>query len=216
MKSILGFVVALIFAVVPVIALAAENDMDLRIKLGTAASIDELSDDSSKITIGGDVSSNAQLELLYSHYFSPTTSAIIGAGFFSRTHSGSEDLGTGSGETSLDYNAQGVSVSFGVGLKPTDNVRWEGRVELGVGEGDPSLSTPGVIWHDTKSGSYTSASIILGGYYSFTKPGVELGLELGSQSFQGDWKIWNSGGYWSDFTFKGNSVAANLILGYRF
>ncbi len=217
-KTIRNLAVAAAFVLLPALAFGqTENDLDLRLKYGMAAQADEVSIAGiGSGSIGGEPSSNAQIELLYSYYFTPEVSGILGAGYFSRKHSGSENIGVGNGNTTFDYDAQGYSITAGVGFKTSENLRWEGRFELGTGDGKTKLSTSGVNWNKTDSGSYQSQTFIAGGYYSFAKPGIELGLEIGSQSFTGDWKIWNNNGYWADSTVKGNSVIANVVLGYRF
>jgi len=217
MRVIRNLAIAVVLGLVPLTAMgASDDDLVIRMKIGSAAQIDHGAIGTDSGPIAGEQSSNAQFEFLFSHYVNPVMSAIIGAGYFSRQHSGSENIGVGFGSTTFDYDAKGYTIVGGMGFKASENARWEARIELGMGEGKPSLSTPGFSWNNTDSGTYTSTSVIVGGYYAFSKPGLELGLELGSQTFDGDWKIWSNNGYWMDSNVKGSSSIINFIFGYRF
>jgi len=93
---------------------------------------------------------------------------------------------------------------------------FEGRFELALGSGNPTLNTPSFTWNTTRKGLYTATSLILGGYYTISKPRLQPGLELGAQSFVGKFQIWNTAGFWADGKVKGSGGTANLVIGYRF
>ena len=102
-------------------------------------------------------------------------------------------------------------------IKSTENFHFEGKLELGLGVGEPDITTPGLIWNDVNVGPYGSASILFGGYYTFAKPGFQLGLELGLQSYAGDFEIYNSStGRYVEGKTEGSGGVVNLALGYRF
>jgi hypothetical protein len=209
-KKLLLFVV--IAVALPGIAFA-EMDTDLRFKFGSSAQADELTIDGITGTGSGDSSSNIQVELIFSPKTQESVGFIFGAGLFARTHSGSDNDPIT--PVTLDYKAAGLSLTGGIGIKATDNLHFEGKLELGLGAGEPTFSAPGMVFNSTDSGSY-SGTFIVGGYYTMSSPGFQIGLELGAQSFEGDFKIWNNGGFWSDGTVEGSSGTINLVLGYRF
>ena len=194
---------------------AAGTDVDLRLKFGSAAGAD-------KFEVAGipevgssqQDSGNFQVEVAVL----PRTDSGIGfvgtLGIFGREHKGQVNIPFM--PTDVKYDASGLSGSVGVSIPAAERVHFEGRVELALGQGKPTLSTPGVVWNATKEGDYTAASLIVGGYYTFSKPSFQLGLELGAQSFEGKFKIWNNVGAWSDGKVKGSGGTANLVLGYRF
>ncbi len=193
----------------------AEGDVDLRVKLGSAAGADKIE----LTNLGGadtskKSSSNFQIEVAFSPR-SDTAAHFVGTiGLFGRHHAGHVDDPVL--PTDVEYDASGLSGSVGVGIKTNENVHFEGRLELALGAGKPTLTTPGVEWNTTKEGSYVATSLILGGYYTFSKPGFQIGLELGAQSFTGNFQIWNNAGYWSDGKVTGSGGTVNLVIGYRF
>jgi hypothetical protein len=211
MKKILLFIV--IVVVLPGVAFA-DLDKDLRVKFGTAAQADKFTIDNTEITGTGESSGNVQIEFIVSPKRDSGVGYVLGAGLFFRKHSGNDN--DPFMPVKVDYKATGLSLTGGIGIKANANFHFEGKLELGLGVGEPTLSSPGVVFNDTDSGAYTSASLILGGYYTFSSPGFQIGLELGAQSFKGDFKIWNNGGFWSDGTVEGSSGTINLMLGYRF
>ena len=187
---------------------------DFRIKLGSAAGIDEGSFEGVTFPLSSDSGGNFQLEYNMGFYSSSPVGLIVSVGLFSRQHSGNDQ--DPFGPTQVDYDATGLSLGAGVGIKATDTLHFEGKVELGFGSGEPTLSTPGFVWNPTEAGGYTSVSVILGGYLTFGKPGFQLGLELGSQSFDGDFTILTNTGQRVNGNVNGSGGTANLVFGYRF
>jgi len=215
MKKITMLVVLLL--VLPCMAFAM--DLDLRFKGGEAAGLDEMNVTDAFLfaTGSGDSSRNLQVELAFIPLAQRTVSPVFTIGFFDREHAGTvSDAFTGLPSTSVEYNVQGIAFGAGVRIKAADNLHFEGRIEAGAGEGKPDISTPGFIWHDVKEGSYASFSLILGSYYTFSTPQIQLGFEVGTQSFSGDFQIWNSSGYWSDADVRGSGGIVNLVVGHRF
>jgi hypothetical protein len=215
MKKIAVFIV--VFLVLPCMAFAL--DLDLRFKGGQAAGLDEMNIDSGVViaTGSGDSSRNLQVELAFIPFEQRTFSPVFTVGFFNREHSGTvSDPYVGLTSTVVDYNVQGISFGAGVRVKTTENLSFEGRIEAGAGEGNADLSTPGFAWNNTKEGSYASFSLIVGSYYTFSMPRIQLGIEVGAQSFSGDFQIWNSSGYWTDADVSGSGGIVNLVAGYRF
>lgn len=101
-------------------------------------------------------------------------------------------------------------------FKATSNLNFETRIEAGAGEGKPDISTPGWAWHEVKEKGYAFFSFIVGTYYTFPMPRIQLGVEIGAQSFTGDFQIWNSSGFWNDADVSGSGGIVNLAVGYRF
>jgi hypothetical protein len=206
---------ALILTVVLAFPCMASAAVDLRVKLGNAAGAEKI--EFGGITTDGDgrSSSNVQLEAVLSPASDATVGFVMGLGIFHRKHSGKIDDPVI--PTTMDYEVTGISVAPGFRIKATDNFNFELKLELGYGgSGKLTLESPNMTWNDTDTGTYTSASLIAGWYYAFSKPGLQLGLEIGAQSFQGDFKIWNNFSGWEDGTVKGTDAIANLVLGMRF
>ena len=193
---------------------AAEPDFDFRTKFGTSAGAEKMTLGSSSADMARSSSSNIQLEFAMSPPVKGPISYVVDFGVFSRKHSGKiEDTVY---PTNVHYKTVGLSLGAGIVLKPVENFHLEGKVEIARGKGQPDLSTPGIAWNERGDGTYSATSVILGGYYTFSAPGFQLGLELGTQSFDGKFKIWNNNGYWTDGSVKGNGATANVTLGYRF
>lgn len=216
MKTVKTLPMIILLLVIPTLAMAV--DMDLRLKLGSASGADEMNvDNIVQATGDGDGGTNGQIEFLIAPLTRRTISPVFGIGLFSRKHSGSvSDAFAGLWPTKVDYRVSGVSLTGGIRVRPSANLHFEGRLELGLGEGKPTLETPGSVWHEVKSDAYASLAVIAGAYYTFPRPRLQVGLELGAQSFSGDFKIWNSSGFWSDGTVNGGGGTANLVVGYRF
>ncbi len=193
----------------------AETNVDLRLKLGSSAGVDKVEfsnidqSDASQSDSG-----NFQIEAAFTPRQSSPVNFVGTIGLFSRNHEG--HVTDPVFPTDVKYDASGVSGSVGVSVAANEDFHFEGRLELASGSGKPTLSTPFVVWNPTKEGSYTATSVILGGYYTISKPGLQVGLELGTQSFKGEFQIWNNAGFWSDGNVKGSGGIANLIIGYRF
>ncbi len=134
---------------------------------------------------------------------------LLSAGFFVRKHSGSSKFQS---QNKIDYNAAGVSLDVGIGIKASEHLHFEGKLELGVGVGNGKITAPGQFVGSTDPGGYASISLIAGAYYTFAKPGFQIGLELGAQSFGGEFKYQGS----VDEKVEGSNATANLVLGYRF
>jgi hypothetical protein len=190
-----------------------ETAIDLRVKLGSAAgvgSIDVMN--IGQTSVAQSSSNNFQIEAACTFRQNTMVNFVGTAGFFSRSHKGRvQGL-----PTDVDYVASGLSGSAGASMAISDNLNVEVRAELAFGPGKPALTTPNFAWNTTRKGPYEATSIILGGYYTFSKPDIQIGLELGGQSFEGAFQIWNDAGYWSDSNVKGRGVTGNLVVGYRF
>lgn len=197
---------------VPCVAFA-EINTGLRIKLGSAAGVEQVE----ATNIGQDdtnprSSSNFQIELATNQKQESGPFFVGSLGLFGRSHSGHYNAVP----TDIKYDAGGISAAAGAGVKANENIHFEGKLEIGIGSGKPTLTTPGFIWNPVKEGIYSSASLIVGGYYTVAKPGLQIGLELGTQSFIGNFQIWNNAGYWVDSNVKGSGGIANLVFGYQF
>ncbi len=186
---------------------------DLRLKLGSAAGVDTVEVFDSTSDISQTDSSNFQIEVAFTPHQGPGVSFVGTIGIFGRDHEGQGTV-LAPPDTDVDYSAGGLSGSAGVSIAVDNHLHFEGRFELAVGSGKPELSSP-VPWPDVKEGGYAAASLIFGGYYTFSEPGLQIGLELGAQSFEGDFQIWD-GTSWEDGKVKGSGGTANLVLGYRF
>jgi hypothetical protein len=194
----------------------AGPDVDLRVKLGSAAGVDniEIADFAGADTSQED-SSNFQIEVAFSPRQDSAVNFVGTVGIFGRDHKGHvDDLFL---PTDVEYKAAGLSGSAGVSIKTNENLHFEGRLELALGSGELTLTSPGVIWNTTKEGEYVATSLILGSYFTISKPGLQLGLELGAQTFVGNFQIWDDvAGAWTDGKVKGSGGMANLVIGYRF
>ena len=180
---------------------------DLRLKFGSAAKLDTLSEEGfPDISLNGEDSSNVQIEVSTVMYGQSNVGLLLSAGLFSRKHSGSSIYQS---QNKLDYDAAGFSFGIGMGIKASDHLHFEGKVDFGLGSGNATVTG---YTGTTDSGAYTSVSLIAGAYLTFSKPGFQIGLELGSQSFDG--KFTDNGIY--EVTVKGSSSTANFVVGYRF
>ena len=187
---------------------------DLRVKLGGAAGINK-AEITNIVTANAtqEASGNFQVELVMTQRRESGVGFVGSVGLFSRQHNGK--VPDPVLPTDIKYDAAGASGSIGASFKANESLHFEGRFELGIGSGKPTLTTPGFIWNSVRSRGYSSASLIFGGYYT-TRPGVQFGLEVGSQSFVGNFQIWNNAGYWSDGKVSGSEAIGNLIVGFRF
>jgi hypothetical protein len=180
---------------------------DLRVKFGSAAKIDTLSEQGfPDISVKAEDSSNVQIEVNTVMYGQSSVGLLLSGGLFVRKHSGSSIYQP---QNKIDYDAAGFSFGIGMGIKASDHLHFEGKVELGLGAGNATVTG---YTGTTESGSYASVSFIAGAYFTVSKPGLQIGLELGSQSFEGKFK--DNGIY--DASVKGSSGTANLVVGYRF
>jgi len=196
-------------------AAARKTSIDLRVKLGGAAGVDHwdipgIANGTATQKAGG----NFQIDLAFLTESNSGVGFVGTLGVFGRRHSG--NVPDPVLPTDIDYDAGGVAGSAGIAYSVNSNLHFEGRFELGIGTGKPTLTTPGVSWNSVQAKGYGSASLIAGVYYTFTDPRIQLGLELGTQSFQGDFQIWNNAGFWTDASVKGSGGIGNLTIGYRF
>jgi hypothetical protein len=193
----------------------AEMNVDLRVKAGSAAGVDTV--EFTNITQGDasqKSSGNFQIEVAFTPKNREQVNFVGTIGLFGRTHEGHVDDPVL--PTDVKYEASGLSGSAGISVKANELVHFEGRFELALGRGKPTLTTPGYAWNATQDGNYSAVGIIFGGYITMKDPRLQIGLELGAQSFTGKFQIWNNGGYWSDGEVRGSGGTANLVLGYRF
>ncbi len=193
----------------------AETGVDLRVKLGSAAGVDKVEfSDTGTFNASQSDSGNFQIEVAFTPEQGPVN--FVGTiGIFGRNHQGHID-DPFFVPTDVKYDAGGLSGSAGVSIKANENLHFEGRFELDLGSGKPTFTSPFVIFNPVKEGSYAATSLILGGYFTLSKPGLQLGIELGAQSFTGNFQIWNNAGFWEDAKVKGSGGTANLVIGYRF
>jgi sRNA-binding regulator protein Hfq len=185
------------------------TDTDIRFKFGTAAQIDKLTENGTSADLNGEDSRNIQIEVNTIIYGQSSVGLLLSAGLFVREHSGSDKF---TSQNKIDYDAVGVSLGIGMGIKASDHLHFEGKAELGLGGGNATITAPGQTVGSTDSGGYVSFSLIAGAYYTFSKPGLQIGLELGAQTFDGKF-TYNS---IYDEEVKGSSGTANFVVGYRF
>jgi hypothetical protein len=190
----------------------AETTIDPRLKLGSAAGVDsvEFSGIGTFDTSQSD-SGNVQVEVAFTPQ-GPGANFVGTLGVFGRDHKGHIPFFP----ADVEYRAAGMSGSAGISIAASERLHFEGRFELALGAGRPTHATPLAPGNPTRDGGYAAASLILGGYFTFSKPGLQLGLELGAQSFVGNFQTWNNAGFWEDGKVKGTGGTANLVIGYRF
>jgi hypothetical protein len=194
----------------------AETNVDVRLKLGNAAGIDttEFTNFPGGAT-SGDGGGNFQIEMVASQKQETGVTLVVGGGIFARNHKGNiNDVLFP--PTSVEYKAAGLSGTVGVGVNANANLHFEGRLELDLGRGKPTLTSPFAFYNSVTDGAYGAAAVIVGGYYTVGKPGLQIGLELGVQSFSGEYQIWNNFGFWNDAKEKGSGGIANFVIGARF
>jgi hypothetical protein len=211
-KKWLTVILGICFVAAAQVAIA-ETGVDVRVKLGSAAGVDtvEFSNNGSS-NISQESSGNFQIEVAFTPQQGPVN--FVGTvGVFGRNHKGQGTV-QAPPDTDVDYSAGGLSGSAGISIKADENFHFEGRFELALGSGKPTLSSP-APWPPVKEGSYAATSLIFGGYYTISNPGLQIGLELGAQSFVGNFQILNAG-FWEDAKVKGSGGTANLVIGYRF
>jgi hypothetical protein len=189
----------------------AETDVDVRMKLGSAAGVDTIEfSDTGTFDASRESSGNFQIEVAFAPQSSSGANFVGTVGVFGRDHEGSDPFSS----DEVKYSAAGLSGSAGISVKANQNLHFEGRLELALGSGEPTF-TPSL--GPTKEGSYVATSLIFGGYFTISKPGLQLGLELGAQSFVGNFQLWDDFvGAWVDGKVKGSGGMANLVIGYRF
>jgi sRNA-binding regulator protein Hfq len=187
----------------------SRNVTDLRFKFGTAAQIDTLTENGFSADVNGEESSNIQIEVNTIMYGQSNVGLLLSAGLFVRKHSGSAPSQS---QNTIDYDAVGFSLGIGMGIKANDYLHFEGKLELGLGGGNATMTAPGQVVGSTESGGYASFSLIAGAYYTVSKPGFQIGLELGAQTFSGKFKYNNI----YDEELEGSGGTANLVVGYRF
>jgi hypothetical protein len=193
----------------------AQTDIDLRLKLGSAAGVDTTEIGGIQGDTSQESSGNFQVEVAFTPRMGGPVNFVGTAGIFARNHKGSiDDLFFP--PTDVKYDAAGVSGSAGVSIRANENFHVEARFELDLGSGKPTLDSPVVIWNPVRARGYAATSLIVGGYLTLGRPGLQLGLELGAQSFEGDFQIENNFGFWEDAKVKGSGGTANLVIGYRF
>jgi len=199
----------------PPAAAARSNGPHLRVKLGGAAGINK-GEVTNVVTSNAtqEAGGNFQVELVVTQRLESGVAFVGSVGLFGRQHNGK--VTDPVFPTDIKYDAGGVSGSIGASFKANENLHFEGRFELDIGAGKPTLTTPGFIWNSVRPGGYSAAALIFGGYYTITRPGVQIGLELGSQSFVGNFQIWNNAGYWSDGKVEGSGGIINLVVGVYF
>jgi hypothetical protein len=192
------------------------TNVDIRAKYGIAPGADNI-----QFTPVGDKSSNSdkagrnvQVEVAISPKQDSMAGPVFSVGVFKRQHSGR--IIESSNVTTMDYDASGVCIGGGLRLKASDNFHFEVKIELGLGQGDVTLESSNSVWNQTKKDTYTSAALITGWYYTFSKPGIQLGFEIGAQTFTGEFELWNDGGYWASGKVIGTGFMGNLALGLRF
>jgi hypothetical protein len=182
---------------------------DLRLKFGSAAQADKLTENGRSATLSGEVSSNFQIEVNMGFYGQSTVGYILSAGLFSRTHSGNNPIKP---QNKVEYDAAGLSLGAGIGIKTSDHLHFEGKIELGMGAGNGKITAPGYVGGTSEKGGYGSVSLILGAYYTVSKQSFQIGFELGTQSFSGEFKY---AGIYNE-KVEGSSSTANLVVGMRF
>jgi hypothetical protein len=190
----------------------AETNIDLRMKLGSAAGVDSVEFSNSTVDTSQSDSGNFQVEVAFTPQQGSGANFVGTLGAFGRNHKGhipffSDDM---------EYSAAGISGSAGISIAASKKFHFEGRFELALGAGKPTQTTSFASGNPTRDGGYAAASLLLGGYFTFSKPGLQLGLELGAQSFVGNFQVWNNAGFWEDGKVKGTGGTANLVIGYRF
>ena len=209
MKKIILVILAAI--VLPKLAFAELNS-DIRVKLGSAPGAKEFEVNGITTDLERDGGGNFQIEAVFSPVQADPVGFVFSAGIFGRNHRGNENVFT---QSRVEYDAGGISVAGGLGIKASPNFHFEGKLGLDLGAGRPK-STPGLGWFSTENGGYAALSLIFGGYYTVGKPGLQLGLELGAQSWNGDFRYQNNVGQWTDGTVKGSGGFANFVIGVRF
>jgi hypothetical protein len=214
-KKWLTVVLGICFVAAAQVAVA-QTDVDVRVKLGSAAGVDKIEiTNFAEADVSSESSGNFQVEVAFTPQQGPGPGFVGTVGIFGRNHQGHVDDPVL--PTDVKYDAAGLSGSVGVSLPVDSFLHFEGRLELDLGSGKPTLTTPGAVWNPTRDGSYSAASIIFGGYYTLSRPGLQIGLELGAQSFTGNFQIFDSTfGTWDDAKVKGSGGTANLVIGYRF
>lgn len=209
-KKWLSVILGICFVAAAAQVAVAATGIDLRMKLGSAAGVDTIEfSDTGTFDASQSDSGNFQIEVAFTPQQGPGANFVGTVGIFGRDHEGSDPFSA----ADVEYSAAGLSGSVGVSIKANENFHFEGRLELALGSGEPTFSPS---FGPTREGSYAATSLILGGYYTLSRPGLQLGLELGAQSFVGNFEIWNTAGFWADGKVKGTGGTANLVIGYRF
>jgi hypothetical protein len=211
-KTILLFLVTM-FAF-PCLALA-EIDTDLRFKFGRAAGSDKIEFENAVGHDSNKNGTNAQVEIVLGPQRDSIASFIMAIGFFHRQHSVEiQDLSV---PLKVDYSVAGMNIAPGARLRINDTLNAEVKLEVGLGNaGQVTLNSPGINWNATKKGNYRSISLVWGGYYLFKSSSIRVGVEVGMQTFNGDFEIWSNSGKWSSANVTGEGGMANIVCGFQF
>ncbi|MDH4162328.1 MAG: hypothetical protein OEW15_06505 [Nitrospirota bacterium] len=187
-----------------------DASVEMRLKVGSAPGIDEWKVGSaSPAAVTPDGGGNLQFDFVLGFYRDSSVALLMSGGVFARSHQGKTPL------SKIDYDASGLAFAGGVRFNTSDHLHFEGKLEMDLGSGMPKPETLGITGSYVEAGSYAAASLIIGGYYTFSTPGIQLGLELGSQAFKGSFRTLSTG-LWIDQNVSGGDGIVNLVAGYRF
>jgi len=209
MKKLIIVITAVIALVLPQFA-HAELNTDIRVKLGSAPGATKYEVGGLSTDLSRDGGGNFQAEVAFSPVQENPIGYVFGVGLFGRTHKGNDNSVP---QTHVEYDAAGLSLTGGIGYKASPGFHFEGKGGLDLGSGKPKFSTPS---QPIDSGGYSALSLILGGYYTVSKPGFQIGLELGAQTWRGNFRMQNGFGQWIDSYVRGDGGFANLVVGVRF
>lgn len=186
---------------------------DLRIRLGNAPGITETKTAGLTIPSTAEEGGNFQMDFVVGLYKDSSVGLVLAAGIFSRMHAGYD---TDAPPTHIDYDAAGVNLGIGIGIKASETVHFEGRAEMGLGRGKPTFTPSLGPLISVEPGGYSSFTFIAGAYVTLGKPGFQVGVEVGTQSFGGRFTIQDIFGQSISGMANGSGGIANLVLGYRF
>ncbi|WP_372796291.1 hypothetical protein [Pontiella sp.] len=186
-----------------------ENDMGIRITLGSAPGISDYDWQGTEFNVDED--SGGQLEILFARRHWNDTSSfawIWGAGVFFSGMSGTAEAGPFAGDD-IDVSAFGIMGQGGIALRAADFLVFELQPYLGVGGANVEITG----YTDGGAG-YAMAGLKAGAYVALGDH-VELGLEVGGQANAAEVEVETFSGT-SDLSLLGSGGHVAGVLAIKF
>jgi hypothetical protein len=188
------------------------NNLDLRLRLGGGGGITEMTNEATDTDTdyrskGGALMS---VHVLYLRARPGGVGFNVGGGLFSHTFVGELANDTVKPETTV-YTS-GLEVTAAFVYRPT--YRWHFELPaVVISSGNAQVETDGA--EDSEVGYYARFALQLGAYYTFGF-GLQLGADVGIHGFSASVEREVSPGIDQEYTYRGDSGFASLVVGYRF
>lgn len=181
--------------------------LDLRLRLGGVAGIDETSGGGTTTDFDDSIGFAWQPQAILRHRLGSHFGYAIGLGIFGNLHLGDRDNGVSG--IDIAYAAAGMELSGGLFWEFTPRVHIEVMPFLQFGNGRLVVDVGGTETTGSREG-YTAQGFNIGGFYTF-RFGLLLGGTLGYQTFSGDSVL--SG---TETEASGDGITGAALVGYSF